>query len=576
MARRLLLRPEAAFFLLAWLGLAVAFQSRAFNDPGALWHVRVGELILDDGFMRTDPFTYTFTGHTWIPQQWGGEVSMALAHRAGGLDAMLLGFSATTAGLFTWIFSRMVRNGMHPLLAGGVAAFALVVSAFHFYARPHMFTIVGMGVTMAAIVDYERGRTGLWRLWWLIPFNVLWTNIHGGVLGGVMTLGMAVAGWGAVWVFRKWTSPPGPFSEAERGCSTCPATMSSPRACEGNTSARSQAPGDDTATCGVEHPLSMTWRGGRGVRSLLVLLAITAACGLTPFVNPFGMEMINTWRKIVGSEAMKELVSEHQPLSLTHTAGQVVVGFAAFYLFALLGTLPKLPRVSWLLPLVWLVLSFKGIRQGPLFVVVGAVALADLWPHTLWHALLKKYGDSLARDPEVKPRGWGWMIPTTAAVLVSFGLIVANVPAPLVGQGWAKLDEKFVPVELADAVKQTESASGRLFNDANLGGFVLYQTPRQKIFMDDRFELYGDPWMRNYVKVVYDEPERFEEWCGSYKFDHALLQVLPGENRLPLEKALSEDPRWVVVSRCDCGVLFRRVAPIPLSAKERFLRGIRN
>jgi len=547
-ARRLLLRPEAAFFLLAWLGLSVAFQSRAFNDPGALWHVRVGELILDDGFMRTDPFTYTFTGHTWIPQQWGGEVSMALAHRAGGLDAMLLGFSATTAGLFTWIFSRMVRNGMHPLLAGGVAAFALVVSAFHFYARPHMFTIVGMGVTMAAIVDYERGRTGLWRLWWLIPFNVLWTNIHGGVLGGVMTLGMAVAGWGAVWVLSRWfLSPAGGEGLGVRG----------------------KLPADSSS------PLTPLPQRERGI-NLRSLLAITAACGLTPFVNPFGMEMINTWRKIVGSEAMKELVSEHQPLSLTHTAGQVVVGFAAFYLFALLGTLPKLPRVSWLLPLVWLVLSFKGIRQGPLFVVVGAVALADLWPHTLWHALLKRYGDSLARDPEVKPRGWGWLIPTTAAVLLSFGLIVANVPAPLVGQGWAKLDEKFVPVELADAVKQTESASGRLFNDANLGGFVLYQTPRQKIFMDDRFELYGDPWMRNYVKVVYDEPERFEEWCGSYKFDHALLQVLPGENRLPLEKALSEDPRWVVVSRCDCGVLFRRVAPIPLSAKERFLRGIRN
>ena len=37
MTRRLrwLLAPEAAFFVLAWLGLMAAFQSRAFNDPGA-------------------------------------------------------------------------------------------------------------------------------------------------------------------------------------------------------------------------------------------------------------------------------------------------------------------------------------------------------------------------------------------------------------------------------------------------------------------------------------------------------------------------------------------------------------
>lgn len=522
MIRRFLLRPEAAFFVLAWLGLMFAFQGRAFNDPGALWHVRVGELILDDGFMHTDPFTYTFTGQTWIPQQWGGEVTMALAHRLGGLDVMLLGFSAATAGLFTWIFSRMVRGGMHPLLAGGVAAFALVVSAFHFYARPHMFTIVGMGVTMAAIVDYERGRAGLWRLWWLIPFNVLWTNIHGGVLGGVMTLGMAVAGWGAVWAWKRL------FSR------------------------------EPTASASESDALAV---GSRlNFRSLLALVAIVIACGLTPFINPFGMEMLNTWKKIVGSEAMKELVSEHQPLSLNHTAGQVVVGFAAFYLFALLGTLPKLPRVSWLLPLVWLVLSLKGIRQGPLFVVVGAVAVADLWPHTIWHALLKKYGDSLAREPETSPRTWGWLVPTVAVVLVCLGLQLGRVNMPLVGHGWAKLDEKIVPVELAAAVREANASQpdGRLFNDANLGGFVLYHTPRQKIFMDDRFELYGDPWMREYVRVVYNEPERFEAWADDYHFEYALVQVLPGESRLPLEKYLSESPRWVVVSRCDCGALLRR------------------
>jgi hypothetical protein len=178
-----------------------------------------------------------------------------------------------------------------------------------------------------------------------------------------------------------------------------------------------------------------------------------------------------------------------------------------------------------------------------------------LWPHTIWHALLKKHGDSLARDPEAKGRGWGWLVPAAVVVLVALGLQVNGVSAPVVGRGWAKLDPQFVPVELADDVRAVD---GRLFNDANLGGFVLYHTPRQKIFMDDRFELYGDPWMREYVKVVYDEPERFEEWADAYQFVYALVQVLPGEQRLPLEKYLSESPRWVVVSRCDRGALLRR------------------
>src|SRR5439155_6451478 len=130
-----------------------------------------------------------------------------------------------------------------------------------------------------------------------------------------------------------------------------------------------------------------------------VLALILAGCGLSVLVNPFGLDLLRTWQRILGSTAMKEIVSEHMPLSIHHTAGQVVVGFAAVYLFALLGTLPKWPRVTWLIPLVWFVLTLNGIRQVPLFVASAVVVLADLWPHTLCHRVLLKHGDSLVETP---------------------------------------------------------------------------------------------------------------------------------------------------------------------------------
>ncbi|HYH69220.1 MAG TPA: hypothetical protein VD866_31290, partial [Urbifossiella sp.] len=200
---RRLLRPEAAFFLAVLLLLLVAFRERGFYDPGALWHVKVGELVLDHGFPTTDPFTYTFAGRTWIPQQWGAEVLMALAHRAGGLDAMLLGFAALVATLYTLIFRRALQSGMGPMLAALLVGAALVVGAFHYFVRPHMATIALLGWTMMCVVDYERGRCTTWRLAGLIPLFVLWTNLHGGVLGGTMTLGLAVAGWGVLFLARR-------------------------------------------------------------------------------------------------------------------------------------------------------------------------------------------------------------------------------------------------------------------------------------------------------------------------------------------------------------------------------------
>ncbi len=512
---RRLFRPEAAFFLVVLLLLLLAFRERGFYDPGALWHVKVGELVLDHGFPTTDPFTYTFEDRTWIPQQWGAEVLMALAHRAGGLDAMLLGFAALVAALYTLIFRRALEAGMGPMLAGLLVGVALVVGAFHYFVRPHMATIALLGWTMMCVVDFERGRCTAWRLAGFIPLYVLWTNLHGGVLGGTMTFGLAVAGWGVLFLARR------------------------------------------------ESPIA-NWR------TAFLLVAIVAACGLTPFVNPFGMEMLSTWQRIVGSKVLPEVVNEHMPLDPASPLGQTVIGFGVLYLVLLAGVLPKAPRVSWLVPLAWLVLSFKGIRQGPLFAITAAVALADLWPHTVWHRLLVKYGDgSLAHAPERRPN-WAWAAVPAAVVLVAFTLQVKGVEAPVVGRGWARLDPNFIPVELADEMRAYAAAvppGTRVFNDANLGGFLIYHTPTLKIFMDDRCELYGDDWIRAYSVTLGKPPAElgvvFEGWAAKYQFRRAIVMTDPkGEEKPPIEQYLLSAPgRWREVARGKRAVVFDKVGP---------------
>jgi len=574
MFRRLLWRPEAAFFLLCFAAVSARFRDRAFNDPGAMWHVKVGELILSDGFMRTDPFTFTFTGKTWIPQQWGGEVAMAAAHAIGGFDGVLLGFSVFVAGLFTWLFARAVRDGMHPLLAGIVIGGAAVVSAFHFYARPHMATLAGMAITMAVIMDYQRGRAGPWSLWALIPLFAVWTNIHGGVLGGTVTLGMAVC---------IWLCPPLPWGRGVRGegeSSHLPSLRGGRREAAGGEISPDKTPlpvaaqptspqrGEVFQTptvpgCHATTSFPLTPNpsppGERGTRDRLFLLAVLTACVLTPFVNPFGMEMIRTWRKIVGSPAMAELVSEHQPLSIHHTAGQVVVGFAAFYAFILFGVNPRNWKLVWLLPAVWFLLTLKGIRQGPLFAVTAAVVIADAWASTKWYALIKKHGDTLATEPSETPRGWGWLALPAVLLAVGWGMQANGANAPFVGRGWATLNRYAWPVELTDELQRYAAsvpAGTPIYNDANLGGFVLYHAPTLKIFMDDRFELYGDRWIRDYVDVVYEHPERFDEWAKEYGFVMALLVAEPEPT--PLELYLLKSQSWVEVARCERGVLFRK------------------
>jgi hypothetical protein len=499
-------RPEVLFFLACLVALLLTFPVRGFVDPGCLWHIRVGDLILRDGFMWTDPFTYPFAGRTWIPQQWGGECLMALAHRAGGFDAMLLGFAVVVAALFTWVFRRLAAGGMGYFLAAAVAAFALVCAGFHFYVRPHMATIVFMAVTTGAVVDFDRGRVGVGRLWWLVPLYVIWTNIHGGMLGGVATLGLAVAGWGVLFLVR------------------------------------------------LDSPV-------RSWGTIWSLVGLVASCGLTMFVNPFGLEMQRTWFRIVGSKVMKDYVSEHSPLNLDRQPDQVVVAFASFYLLLLVGSIPTRPRVTWFLPLVWFALTVQGIRQGPLFIVVAVVVIADLWPHTVWHRLLRKSGDLLTRDPATSLSRLGWQAYALPALVVLSSLLleIGRVSVPVIGSGWVRFQSVITPADLNDAIREyadSVPAGTPIYNDPNFGGYLIYFFPELKVFMDDRFELCGDQWLLDYAETVYHHPERFEDWYRQYRFERAIVSL---EDPKPLVEYLRNSGKWREVARGGHAALFARV-----------------
>jgi len=499
--------PEGLIFILLMLLILGLFRSRAFNDPGSLWHVRVGEIILTEGFPWTDPFTYTHADRLWIPQQWLGEVGMRLAYGLSGFDGLLLGMAVLIAGLWTLIFSRLLVAGMGWPLAAAVTALSLFVSSYHFYVRPHMATMVFLGWTVASVVDFDRDRASLWRIAGLIPVFVLWTNIHGGVLGGIVTLLVAVAGWIGMGLFcrgRGWTRV--------------------------SSLARSTTP-----------------------REALLLVGIAGACVLAPLVNPFGLEMLRTWQRIVGSEVLPKIVIEHRPLDPTSATGAAVLLLAGFYLLLLGGALLRTPqefRLTWLIPMLWLVMTLQGIRQGPLFAIVTAIVIADLWPATIWYGWLRSHGDWLAVEPALEPRrtvpGLTTWVLAVLSVLVCVAVQTAGFPLPLVGAGWAKLDERWIPLDLTPVIHQTLQQAGpsaRFFNDANLGGYFIFFHPDQKIFMDDRCELYGDRWLADYAAVVHERPQDFERWDQQYKFAWAILQSDP-KQPTALERYLSHSSRW--------------------------------
>ena len=299
-------RAETGFYIGIWLFFTVMGRSRLFRDPGTFWHTVAGRRILDSGvFSDTDAFSFTFAGKTWIPHQWLGECLMAVLDGIGGLDMLLLATATVLAGLYTWAAHRLLKSGLHWLPAAFLTMLTVAVSANHLHVRPHISTILFLGLTFGWLCDFEAGRIGVGRLFRLIPIFWVWSNMHGGALGGLATMVLALAGW---CVYRL---------------------------------------------AGLESPIE------RPRQAILVVLLI-AACGLTFVVNPYGLHLPLVWLEIMRSPVVARLIQEHAPLDPRGLGGWLVLLFGLIYAATLASVRPWRPLVTWLIPLVW----FSRPRRG--------------------------------------------------------------------------------------------------------------------------------------------------------------------------------------------------------------------
>jgi hypothetical protein len=170
-----------------------------------------------------------------------------------------------------------------------------------------------------------------------------------------------------------------------------------------------------------------------------------------------------------------------------------------------------------------------------------------------------KSGDSLVETPTHRP-GIQWVfLPLLLTILASL-LILSKTTFPLIGANWARLEPEAVPVDLTPAVRdyvRSVPPGTRIFNDCNWGGYLIYFAPELKIFMDDRFELCGDDWLRAYADTMDRHPERIDAWAAEYGFRAAVVTIAIDEPT-PAEKYLTDSPNWKLVAKGKAAAFFVR------------------
>ena len=165
------------------------------RDSDTLWQIRIGQWIIEHGAMPyTDVHSFTRIGEPWMSSSWLSQVLYAMAYGsldwAGPVILTSLAIGATVA-IFIYLLDEYVDQPRSILLV----TLAVLTSATHFLARPHMLAFPFMVAFLGGLIAAADRRSH--PSWLLLPVLAAWANLHGGFVLGLALIGPI--GLEAVW-----------------------------------------------------------------------------------------------------------------------------------------------------------------------------------------------------------------------------------------------------------------------------------------------------------------------------------------------------------------------------------------
>ncbi len=490
-----------------------ALAPRLLGDASIGWHIRNGELILrTHSITRTDPFSVTMGGQMWYAWEWLYDVAMGGIHHRFGLNGVVFFTAVVIATTFAFTLRLSLRRGA-DLLAGVILlALSLGASMIHLLARPHvmswLFTVIWFQLLDSSESVGRRVRGG--RLWWLPVLMLVWVNVHGGFVLGFALLGLYLLS-NAIRYFR----------------------------------------------C----PLEETHR--RIAERLRELGVMTAASLLASLVNPYGYKLHLHVYRYLSSRWLMNHIEEFLSPNFHGVAQQCFVAMLLITLVAL-AIAPHKPPFS----RVWVLLfaAYSGLyasRSLPVSSLLLTLIVAPLLTQTLAEAPAnpelssplraflsrwESFASRLARL-EMDFRGHVW-----GATAIALALVVCTAQGKLGPKQWmnAHFDARHFPVQAVEHIAR-RNIREPVFAPDSWGGYLIYRLyPQTKVFVDDRHDLYGVEFLKDYLKAVRITPD-WDKFLNEKRVNWVLV---PAESSLA--NMLEETSQWNVAYRDGTAVLFKR------------------
>jgi hypothetical protein len=178
---------------------AFVLGMKQLREPDIWWQLLSGRWMIENGAItHKDVFSFTMAGRPWINVKWLYEIFIALIEKGLGPEGVLL-LQAVVNVVIVWLLYRtLTALGKHTNKAFTLFAAAmslllfLAINEYRMAGRPEM--ISHLMCTLFLYILWRNPGFEWKKIWWLIPLQCIWANMHEGYPVGIVIIGTIAAG----------------------------------------------------------------------------------------------------------------------------------------------------------------------------------------------------------------------------------------------------------------------------------------------------------------------------------------------------------------------------------------------
>jgi len=458
------------------------------------WHLKMGQVILNSGSIpRTDIFSFTAAGKTFVVQNWLSEIILFLTYRLGHFP-LLIFFNTLllVAALFpVYYLCRKSSSGFwQPLFAASLVSICMFGNL-----RPQNFSFLFFALFYLLLDDYRFKRRD--RLWLLPVLMIFWVNIHGGFVLGLILIGLYLA----------------------------PAFISKL----------------------FDNIHKKTFDGKLAVVQIL--------CVLATFANPEGLKIYEYIYTVLRDPSSQQFVVEWLPPAINSAQG-IFLFFLPFFIatFVLILARRRIEPIDLYIYFIFSCFGFSASRNSIYFLFAIAPIVSRYMPAKQDSELRS---DLAKDNPAPSSARSSHQAGILNLVIACAALIGVGIHSPWIKSGVynKSLLESKTPVGAMDFIDK-HPLNGNIYHTQIYGDYLIWRLwPKQHSFIDGRVHLFGESFIRYYQKILSDS--NWEEMLQKYDINYLLLSKdKNGGSPERIMNTARSSPSWSVMYEDEHSVLF--------------------